>query len=176
LARTDSHRSLLQFIRRILDVPLGYSQDNLLEFRSIAARDYPSVVPVIEAYLDLTERARTDIQPAATSSRKRGSKRTTPGEMHLFDLLRERQLFPSNSDLAEFAMRVLPNMTSRRFDKMSRGDIAGRIIEHLESRDPRTREALEASMRDAMKSGRQRPADRRSFLSQWEKIIKGIDL
>jgi hypothetical protein len=94
--------------------------------------------------------------------------------MHLFDLLREPRLFPSNLDLSEFAARVLPNMSRKRFDKMSRGDIAARIIEYLETRDPHTRERLEASMRDAMTSGSH--ADRQSFLSQWEKIIKGIEL
>jgi hypothetical protein len=58
---------------------------------------------------------------------------------------------------------------------MSRGDIAARIIEYLETRDRRTREQLESSMRAAVESGTERASDRRSFLSQWEKIIKGIE-
>jgi hypothetical protein len=95
--------------------------------------------------------------------------------MHLFDMLRDKRLFNSNSDLADFAGRVLPSMSRHRFDKMSRGDIAARIIEYLETRDRNTREQLEASMRTAMATGVEKPADRKSFLSQWEKIIKGIE-
>ena len=96
--------------------------------------------------------------------------------MHLFDLLRERQLFPSNPDLSEFAGRVLPSMSRKRFDKMSRSDIAARILEYLEKKDSRTRKSLEISMREAMKTGRQGKVDRKSFQSEWEKIIKGIEL
>ena len=41
---------------------------------------------------------------------------------------------------------------------------------------PTTRDELEASMREAMKTGAKKPADRKSFLSKWEKIIKGVEL
>jgi hypothetical protein len=169
---------MLQFVRKIVDVAAGHSKDDLLEFRSVAEREYRSLVPVIDAYLDLSERAETDVSVAAGVSRKSKSRASSrdSADMHLFDLLRERRLFPSNSDLSEFAGRVLPNMSRRRFDKMSRGDIAARIIEYLETREPRTRQNLEASMREAMIVGPARPADRKSFLSKWEKIIKGIEL
>ena len=80
-------------------------------------------------------------------------------DMLLFDRLREKKLFPSNSELAEFAGNILPGIKGNRFDKMSRGDIAARVIEYLETKDPRTREALEASMRDAMKPHRKRPIE-----------------
>ena len=97
--------------------------------------------------------------------------------MHLFDLLREKRLFASNTDLASFAAKVLPGIKGNRFDKMSRGDIAARIIEFLETKDSSTRRELEASMREAMDSTISgRAVDRRSFVSKWEKIIKGIEL
>ncbi len=158
-------------------MPLGYSKDDLLIFRSLASRDHPPLVPLIDEYLKIAERASTDVVPMGNEAKppKRASK-NDPGQMHLFDLLREKRLFPSNSELSDFAGRVLPNMSRHRFDKMSRGDIATRIIEYLETKDHRTREELEASMRDAMASGSEKTADRRSFFSKWEKIIKGIDL
>jgi hypothetical protein len=109
------------------------------------------------------------------TSRPKSKQKPDASRMHLFDMLREKKLFKSNSDLADFAGRVLPSMSRHRFDKMSRGDIAARIIEYLETRDLRTREELEASMRAAMSSGVDKPAERKSFLSQWERIIKGIE-
>ena len=55
-------------------------------------------------------------------------------------------------------------------------DIAARILEYLEKKDSRTRKSLEISMREAMKTGHQGKVDRKSFQSEWEKIIKGIEL
>lgn len=170
------HRSLLQFIDKIVSVPANYSKDDLFAFRRAAMRDYPGIVPLVDEYIRLAGRADTDVIPRASAkSRAVKTISTQPGEMHLFDLLREKRLFPSNADLSQFAARVLPNMTARRFDKMSRGDIAGRIIEYLETLDRSTREQLEASMREAMSSPADRPADRKSFFSTWENIIKGIE-
>ncbi len=98
-------------------------------------------------------------------------------DIHLFDLLRSKELFPTNIDLANFGKRVLHRMVKRRFDKMSRADIAGRIIEHIETQDPKRRRLLEKSMREAIsliKSGEKEEPT--SFFSQWENIIKGIRL
>lgn len=166
------HRSFLQFIDRIVNVPAYYSKDDLYAFHRIARRDYPAIAPIIDEYIQLAERSDTDVPSRGAKSR---SPKTQPGEMHLFDLLREKRLFPSNADLSQFAARVLPNMSARRFDKMSRGDIAGRIIEYLETLDRGTREQLEASMRSAMHSPAEKAADRKSFFSTWENIIKGIE-
>ncbi len=168
------HRGLLQFLRKVMDVPLGYTKSDLINFRSIAAKDYPSLTPLIDEYVRLAERSDTDALLPNAPRRTKSSATPAASQMHLFDLLRERRLFNSNADLADFAGRVLPNMSRHRFDKMSRGDIAARIIEYLETRDHRTREELERSMRTAMESGPENAADRKSFLSQWEKIIKGI--
>ncbi|MGH6980805.1 MAG: hypothetical protein ACREFC_06325, partial [Stellaceae bacterium] len=70
----------------------------------------------------------------------------------------------------------VPHMRTYRFDKMSRSDIAARIIEYIEDSGPGTREALEASMREALGAIGKRPpkdAERQSFISEWENIIKG---
>lgn len=173
MVQDKKHRSLLQFIRKIMDVPLGHSKDDLVAFRSAASRGYPAVVPLIDEYIRMAELADTDVPDSLDSKKRRPAQRAE--QMHLFDLLRDKRLFASNNDLAEFASRVLPNIKSHRFDKMSRADIAGRIIEYIET-DPRTREELEASMREAISSPVVKPAERRSFFSRWEAIIKGIEL
>src|SRR5688572_22058945 len=124
-----------------MDVPLGYSRDDLIMLRSAAARDYPAMVGVIDEYLNLTERSTTEISHDVSAKTTPGRRTSTNvGETHLFDLLRSKKLFPSNSDLAEFAGKILPGIKGNRFDKMSRGDIAARVIEHLETKDVRTRE------------------------------------
>jgi hypothetical protein len=169
------HQPFLRFIRRVIDVPLGYGKQDLLTFRSLAAIDHPALVPVIDGYLTLAEGAETDVIAKLPEARFGSRKKGVP-EMHLFDLLRQRRLFPQNEDLAQFAARVLPNLRAYRFDKMSRADIAGRIIEYLETRDSKTREQLEASMREAMSSGNEKTADRKSFLSKWERIIRETQL
>jgi hypothetical protein len=177
VAENRSHKSLLRFLTKILDVPAGYSKEDLTMFRSIASREYPSLLPLIEDYLRLAERSETDVTSVGLSNTPKRSRKAPSDEMHLFDLLREKRLFASNSDLADFAARVLPGIKGNRFDKMSRGDIAARIIEFLETKDARARRDLEASMREAMQSTSSgRTVDRKSFVSKWEKIIKGIQL
>ena len=141
----------------------------------MARIESPMFLRLIEAYIELAEKSETGAYQFRRSRRKRNG-----SQMHLFDLLREKTFFPQNLDLAQFASRVLPHMRAFRFDKMSRSDIAARIIEYLEGQsDVGTRERLEASMRDAMTEMKRRPAkqaDRKSFLSKWERIIKGIEL
>jgi hypothetical protein len=167
------HDAWLKFARDILDVPLGRSKHDLVAFRNIAHFEYPALVRIIDDYLMLAENSDSTVQASKPAPRKKAR------SAHLFDLLREKTFFPQNRDLSEFASRVLPGIRTARFDKMSRGDIAARIIEHLESTDPKTRDALEASMRDAlavMAGRRPRDIERQSFLSKWERIIKGIEL
>jgi hypothetical protein len=158
---------------------MGYSMDELWSFRQIARLENPSLEPLIDAYLLIAERSQTDVQLPSAGARVPQRKRNG-AQMHLFDLLREKTFFPQNLELAQFASRVLPHMRTYRFDKMSRSDIAARIIEYLEGQtDPITKRRLEESMRGAMTEMKRRPAkksERKSFLSKWEKIIKGIEL
>lgn len=177
MEQNRQHRAFLQFVRRMLDLAERYSKEDLANFRDIARRDFPSVCPIIDEYLRMAERADSDAPLSPPFLRRPLPARRGEGQpMHLFDLLRDRRLFASNSDLAEFAGQILPNMSRHRFDKLSRGDIAARVIEYLETLDPRMRERLETSMRSALKSGTPKPSDRKSFFSKWEKIIKGIEL
>lgn len=165
------HRSFLLFMRRLVDIPAAYSFDDLLEFRDAAKRYDPSLLKVIDAYLELAYRSRTRV-----TTKARRPKAGEQSEMHLFDLLRDKRLFPSNNDLSEFAGRVLPTMNRNRFDKMSRADIAARIIEYVETRDEQTRQALVSSMREAVTASPPRATERRSFFSKWERIIKGLEI
>ena len=178
MPQDNRHRSFLNFIRKIIDIAAGYSKEDLMAFHRAACRDHSSLAPLIEEYVRLAERSDTDVQAQLWAAGRGVARRRAPAqaEMHLFDLLREKRLFPSNADLSDFAGRVLPSMDRKRFDKMSRGDMAARIIEYIERRDPRTRKQLEASMRDALASAPSRNADRQSFLSKWERIIKGTDI
>ena len=169
------HKALLQFVKKVVDVPAVHSKEDLTKFRSAASHAYPLLVPVIDAYLHLAEQSDSGVSLD-------GSKRTvlvqakhSPENMHLFDLLRDQRLFPSNSDLSEFAGRILPGVSRTRFQKISRPEIAARIIDYVDGREPHTREQLEISMRDAI-SGTVKPAERQSFVAKWEKIIKGIEL
>ena len=177
MALINKHRAWLTFVRKALDVPTGFSKEDLWTFRQIAPRENPSLMPLIEDYLRLAENSETNARlDNLDIHRKR--RLSTSEHVHLFDLLREEKFFPQNRDLARFASRVLPTMRAYRFDKMSRADIAGRIIEYLEHSDPKSRERLEDSMRLAlrkMKRGPTRESERRTFLSRWEKIIKGIE-
>jgi len=148
------------------------SKEDLLAFRDIAFSEHRALLAIIEQYIRLAQASDSDVRAAKPASRKR----TSPKQMHLFDLLREKTFFPQNLDLARFASRVLPGLKTYRFDKMSRGDIAARIIESIENSDPKTKEALERSMREALDdlSGHPtRDAERQSFMSKWEQIIKG---
>jgi hypothetical protein len=182
LVEDRKHQNMLRFIRKAVDVAGGYSKEDLVAFRNQAVRNYPLLVPLIDDYLRLAEESDTDSFPSSgllfplNSKKQKSGAKSDASNMHLFDLLRSKKLFPSNSILADFAARIMPNMRVYRFDKMSRADIAGRIIEYLEDRDPRTREELESSMREAMLTPAPRNTDRKSFLSKWEKIIKGIPL
>lgn len=167
------HDAWLKFSSDVLDVPAGRSKDDLYIFRDLAHRHHRALVPIIDEYIRLAEISDSDVRPKRPAVR---ATRKGPKQMHLFDLLREKTFFPQNLDLARFAERVLPHLRSYRYDKMSRSDIAARIIEHIESRDPETRDTLEESMRQALAdmSGKTaKEVDRRSFLSKWESIIKG---
>jgi hypothetical protein len=173
----NRHKAWLSFVRKALDVPIEHTMEELRSFQRIAMTENPSLVPLIQDYITLIKRSESRAKPSGAGGGPRKVARA--GQMHLFDLLREKKFFPLNSDLAQFAARVVPDMRSYSFDKMARSDIAARIIEYIENSDPRARAALESSMREALASINKDPStkvDRRSFLSKWERIIKGLEL
>lgn len=166
------HDAWLKFVRDVLDVPIGRSKSDLISFREVAHYQQKHLVPIIDEYIRLAEASDTDVR----AKRPIGRASVVPKQMHLFDLLREKTFFPQNLDLARFAERVLPHLRTYRYDKMSRSDIAARIIEHIESRDADTRSVLEKSMREALAETSGKPpkeVERKSFLSKWETIIRG---
>lgn len=173
------HKAFLSFVSKMTAIPSGYSREDLIRFRDLATREFPSLVQLIDQYVDLARRSEVDhLSPGASDrSRPRAPLVHEAQPVHLFDLLRSRKLFPTNTDLADFAGRILPGMVRKRFDKMSRGDISARIIEYLETLEPHTKRRLEVSMRQAASSSMpKRKAAKDSFFSEWEQIIKGIKL
>ncbi len=92
----NRHKPWLLFIRKALDVPIGYSKEELLAFRSIAVREHPSLAPIIEDYLRLAENSEINSE---LSKARRPNQKVGAAQMHLFDLLREKKFFPQNLDL-----------------------------------------------------------------------------
>ena len=71
LVEDRTHKTLLRFLRKILDVPAGYSKEDLTMFRSIASRQHPSLLPLIEDYLRLAEDSETNVQLAPAHRKKK---------------------------------------------------------------------------------------------------------
>jgi hypothetical protein len=136
LVKIRRHDAWPTFARDAANVAAGYSQDDLFAFRHLAQTEYPALVPIIDGYIDLITRSETGVVPRGIARKPEKQ----PKSIHLFDLLREKTFFPQNLDLARFAARVLPGIKTYRFDKMSRGDIAARIIEHIEASEPKTKD------------------------------------
>jgi hypothetical protein len=172
LSTDNYHDEWLKFVRDVLNVPVGRSKQDLFAFRDIAAREFPTLVPIIDDYLELSSRSNTSV-PAV---KNRAPRQARPAQKHLFDLLREKTFFPRNVDLGRFAARILPDLNTARFEKLSRSEIAAKIIDYIEERDPNAQTTLEKSMRDALAELNKNPNkqnERESFLSKWERIIKG---
>lgn len=131
-------------------------------------------VRVIDCYILMAESADTHVGP---STRVRNTSKKER-QIHLFDLLRDRRLFPLNSDLVSFAARIVPGMERNRLSKISKSEIAARIIDYLDTLEPDRRKRLEESMREALRSPRKKmPAEQKeSFFTKWERIIKRIEL
>ena len=174
MAQTKADQGYLAFVSRLTDLLSNYTPRDLRMFLDAARRGVPSMFPVIEACIEMVESAPRGTRGKSVSI---GPSQIGiyPERLHLFDLLRSRDLFPSNADLALFAARVVPKMTRKRFGKMSRSDIAVRIIDYLETLDLDKRRRLEDSMRkaiDSISAGLEGKPE--SFFLQWEKIIKAI--
>lgn len=166
------------------EIPAVYSRDELLQFYDQVHNHFPAYVKLVRDFIDLAEISETGVTDKLLSNPRsleslgnfKGTKNPAIGDVHLFDLLRSKTLFPSNMHLADFAARILPNMTRTRFAKVSRADIAARIIEYLEDKEPARRQRLEQSMREAISEvGSKRPAKSKTetFFRQWEQIIRG---
>ena len=172
MADSTSQQRYLKFISGLSELLSSVTLEDLIRFRHLARHGFADLVPVIEGCLKMVGRAK----PAPEKrNRLTDALQRTSGE-HLFDLLRSKEHFPTNSRLAEFATRILPGITRKRYDKMSRADIAGQIIEYIESFPARKRDRLESLIRDAIKSPDiQAGGQQESFFSKWERVIKGLE-
>jgi len=186
MPQTENHRTYMTFVSRLTDFLSNYSVQELRSFLDLAGRGFPAIASVIEACIQMLDTSAretkegliytpTGITEPATKWPKAVD---IPKDLlSLSHLLLSKELFRTNHDLAKFAARVLPGMPKLRHDKMSRHDIVGKITGYLEKVNFRKREQLEASMRkaiDVMSAGEQKEVQ--SFFSQWENIIKGIQL
>ncbi len=186
MADKERHQAFMRFVSKVTNLMSEYTAEDLGSFLHSSKQGFPSLAPVIEACIGMLtpSRGRADQRLASRSEAIAGliskRRRETAAEREagpLFNLLLSKELFPTNAQLGEFAVRVLPGMPRRRYDKMSRADIAGRVIEYLETLDLARRRRLEAAMRKAIASiSGDAKAQPESFFSQWEKIIKGIEL
>ena len=172
MTEPSSQQRYFKFISGLSDLLSSVTRDDLMRFRHLARHGFADLVPVIEGCIKMIGRRK---MPPETALRSAEMPQRSSSE-HLFDLLRSKKHFPTNSRLAEFATRILPGITRKRYDKMSRADIAGQIIEYIESFPARKRERLESLIRDAIKSpDRQAGEQQESFFSKWEKVIKGLE-
>lgn len=175
MAHNSADREFLAFVSKLTELLSSYSSKDLRLFHRLARRGFPSILPVVEACIQVAESRRARTWKTPTKSEIVQGLDRSEG-LHLFDLLRSKKLFPTNSGLADFAARVVPKMTRKRFDKMSRSDIAARIIDYLETLDSNKRRNLEVAMRKAIASiSAGMKEEPQSFFSQWERIIKGIE-
>jgi hypothetical protein len=185
LIKDKRHKAFLKFISRLADTSTVYSLKELECFLELAGQDFFAFTPIIKDFIKLAKKTSSDVPYRLTKLGTNYSAVTTyatPKEehfrpqKHLFDLLRSKELFSSNNDLANFAKRILPSISNKRFDKMSRGDIAIRIIEYIENHNKR--DLLEKTIRDALVSMSDSPKDNRkkqTFFRKWENIVKGSD-
>tara|TARA_R110000868_G_scaffold226872_1_gene479786 strand:- start:317698 stop:318216 length:519 start_codon:yes stop_codon:yes gene_type:complete len=172
MSRERRHKAYLEFVSKLTSLVSKYSTEDLEEFIEISHSGYSHLIPMINAMSRIASASESNVRPI---SRRSKMVVEAGGGTHLFDLLRSKKLFPRNADLSEFAGRILPGIESHRFDKMSRGDIAGRIVEFVESMDMSRRKQLEQSMMDTLgKTEVVRAGDKKTFFTRWEEIIKGV--
>src|SRR5262249_25678123 len=74
LVQDYKHKSLLTLIRKIVDVPAGYSKEDLVTFRSIASRQYPALVPIMDEYLRLAEKSDTELFHEGSQSKTKATR------------------------------------------------------------------------------------------------------
>ncbi len=177
-----THKDWLEFLRKAAELPIGYSIDDLIWFKTIADRQYPALGPLVAACIYLAQQSNLAIAfegptPRVAKAKKTSSIQSAPqAQAPLFELFKDKNLFPKNSDLASFAMRAVPGMKEQRFDKMSRGDIAHRLAERIQGLSPQARDSLEASVREAVSHSPELGTETRSFVSKWASIIRDMAL
>lgn len=172
MKKKSDQQEYLRFISGLSSLLSEVTAEDLLEFRQFARRGYPDLLPVLDGCLRMMRHSN---RPVVGSTLLPSTRRSR--QEHLFDLLRSKDHFPTNSALASFATRILPGITRKRFDKMSKADIAGQIIEYIEKFPARKQEQLSSLIREsiASKLDSRSAGEQDSFFSKWESIIKGLE-
>jgi len=121
LIKDRKHKAFLKFISRIADTSALYGIGELKSFLEMAERDFPAFTPTIRTFITLAKKTSSDV-PYASPKRiqnnisyyldNRQNELNFNSQMHLFDLLRSKELFTSNNELANFAKRVLPSISN----------------------------------------------------------------
>jgi hypothetical protein len=115
LPQENKHKAWLSFQRKLLDVPLNYSKDDLQIFLSHASTHGNELMArLIYDYLELASQSETEVKGRAASERP--SSKKSPREMHLFDLLREKKYSLRTRTLRD--LRPAPCHTSKRTDSI----------------------------------------------------------
>ena len=163
----NQHKAWLDFVRKAMELPIEYSIGNLEKFRRISQDQYPALVKVIESYISLIRQS--SINEVSSSKKSASSSKTlstNSDHVPLLDLLRDTRIFATNRDIASFAQKIVPNMRNYRFDKMAKSDVALRIIQYLETLNPKTRQMLEASMRESLNAPQTQAGQKKGFVSK----------
>ena len=170
----NRHKALLRFASEVAEIVAKYSVEELMDLHRHSLQGFKFMTSFIDATIEAARMGETDMlieyaeSGAMSKSPSRGLKSN-----HLFDLLRAKELFDTNADLADFAQRLFRGMASKRYDKMSRGEIAVHIVEYIENQSPMARRQLESMLRKALKNRRfARTGADESFFSEWQRIIK----
>ena len=169
-----THTQWLEFLKKAADLPIGYTIDDLLWFQTVAKRQYPSLAPLVAACIHLAQDANLKISVEGTDRFVIKKRSIAANRGDLLSILRDPKLFPRNSDLSRLATRLMPNMHAYRFDKMSRGEIALRVLQYLESTDQKTRSQLESALRDAAELPPETEDQRQGFVARWENVIRDM--
>lgn len=189
-ART--HKDWLEFLRKAADLPIGYSVDDLLYFQRIAERQYPALAPLVAACIHLAQASDMEIavegpEPSRQLVKQESNSKVPPRALfigtndtfsfNMTMMLSDEKLFPKNTDLIRLAARLLPDMHPYRFDKMSRGSIINKIVDHMAALPIKKRTKIEIALRQAADATENDPpATSSSFFTRWEGIIKKMEL
>jgi hypothetical protein len=169
LKKTLSHKDFFGFQRRV-DEPLSaYEISDLEEFETRSARGMPHLAALLRELIHLAKKGEAgDTQrtpPKSTAPRK-----VTPRTV--VELLKSREIFPTNKDLGDFALKVAGKKIGWDWD--SRDNLADRVWTLIRALDNNRRSDALVQLRNiAVHRGlpTEAVADK-SFFARWEEVIK----
>lgn len=173
-----THTLWLEFLKKAIDLPAGYSLDDLRWFEEVAKQQFPNLAPLIGACVTLASVSGN--VNGSQKSRRQPTKDDTQSTSEsateiLTSMMKDVTNFPKNSDLVRFVTDILPQEKAARFDKMSRDEIVKWFVRRYGSIDDRTRfrvvSALKALHQDA---GIERTSP--SFVTKWQNIIRDMKI